>query len=251
MEEGSLTNERIPVTLIQIYLDKGHHLYGQLLHFVAYGRIPPKNGTHVIGTIRDNRKNFPTNLKSLNLYKGAAAFYEHDDLLIAKYRARKDKSTGKLMIVHVLCTAHTPAMGNTSKKDKEGNILQKPTCIIAYNHNTCRVDLMDQQLDGIEVLRNSCKWYKKLFLRIVMQCALSLHMLYNLKGGKDVFLYHLLDVCTHLFFIVPRLEMRRPAIDNIARLKGRNCWPRKREVSEDWKDAKSKVKICNTRGKKT
>ena len=45
-------------------------------------------------------------------------------------------------------------MGNTSMKDKEGNIVQKLTCIIAYNHNIGRVDMMHQQLDGIVVLRN-------------------------------------------------------------------------------------------------
>ena len=94
-------------------------------------------------------------MKSLNLDKGPAAFYEHDGLVIAKYRARKDKFTGKPKIVHVLSTAHTPAICNTCKKDKDGNIVQKLTCLIAYNHNMGGVDMMDQQLDGREVLRTS------------------------------------------------------------------------------------------------
>ena len=67
-------------------------------------------------------------------------------------------------------------------------------------------------------------------------------------------LYYLLDACTHLFFNAPGLEMRRPAIDNIARLTGRNHWPGMGKVSEDWKDAKSKVmmcSVCNAKGKKT
>ena len=113
---------------------------------------------------------------------------------------------------------------------------------------------MDQQLEGIDVLRKSYKWYKKLFLRLIMQCALSSHKLYKLKGGKDAFLYYLLDVCTHLFCSAPRLELRRPAIDNIARLTGRNHWPGKRETPAEWKDVKSKVKmcrVCNAKGKKT
>ena len=59
-------------------------------------------------------------------------------------------------------------MGNTSKRDKEGNIVLKPACIIAYNHNMGGVDIMDQQIDGKEVLQKSYKWYKKLFLRLVM-----------------------------------------------------------------------------------
>ena len=71
-------------------------------------------------------------------------------------------------------------MGITSKKDKDGYPVHKPTNIKAYNHNMGRVDLMDQQLDGVDVLRNSYKWYEKLFLRLVMQCSLSAHMSYRL-----------------------------------------------------------------------
>ena len=69
--------------------------------------------------------------------------------------------------------------------------------------------MMDQQLDDIDVLRKSYKWYKKLFLRLVMQCSLSAHKLYKLQGGKDDFLHFLLDVCTHLFVNAPRLERPR------------------------------------------
>ena len=60
-------------------------------------------------------------------------------------------------------------MGHTNKRDKDGNVIQKPTCIDAYTHSMGGVDLMDQQLDGINVLRKSYKWYKKLFLRLVTQ----------------------------------------------------------------------------------
>ena len=87
-----------------------------------------------------------------------------------------------------------------------------------------------------------------------MQCALSSHKLYKLKAGKNAFLYYLLDVYTHLFCSTPRLELRRPAIDNIARLTGRNHWPGKRETPAEWKDVNSEVKmcrVCNAKGKKT
>ena len=66
--------------------------------------------------------------------------------------------------------------------------------------------MMDQQLDAIDVLRKSYKWYKKLFLRLVIQCSLSAHKSYKLQGGTDDFLHFLLDVCTHLFINASRLE---------------------------------------------
>ena len=92
--------------------------------------------------------------------------------------------------------------------------------------------MMDQQLDVIDVLRKSYKWYKKLFLRLVMQHSLSAYKLYKLQGGKDDFLHFLLDVCTHLFINAPRLErpMKITTVDSIARLTGRNHWPAKEKL---------------------
>ena len=125
-------------------------------------------------------------------------------MVMAKYRAKKDRSNGKPKEVYVLSTTHAPAMGHTNKKDKDGKIITKPTCIISYNHNMGGVDMMDQQLDAIDVLRKSYKWYKKLFLGQVMQCTLSAHKVYQLQGGKDDFLHFLLDVCTRLLINAPR-----------------------------------------------
>ena len=143
---------------------------------------------------------------TIKLQRGEASFYQHNGLVVIKYRAMKDRAAGKPKEVYVLSTAHAPAMGHTNKRDKDGNFLQKPTCINAYNHSMGGVDLMDQQLDGIHVLRNSYKWYKKLFLRLVMQCASSAHTLHRFNGGKDAFLYFLLDVYTQLLLNAPRLE---------------------------------------------
>ena len=129
---------------------------------------------------RENRKQFPVQLKELNLEKGEAAHYQHEGILVTKYRAHKDKATGKPQIVYVLSTAHSVAIGNTSKRDTDGHVVHKPMIIIAYNHNMGGVDIMDQQLDAYEVLRKSYKWYKKLFLRLVMQCSLAAHKLHKM-----------------------------------------------------------------------
>ena len=165
---------------------------------------------------------------------------------MAKYRTKEDRSNGKPKDVYVLSTAHAPTMGHTNKGGKDGNIITKPTCIISYNQNMGGVDMMDQQLYAIDFLRKSYKWYKKLFLRLVMQFSLSAHKLYKLQGDKDDFLFFLFDVCTHLLIKAPRLErpMKRTAVDSIARLTGRNHWPAKRETPAEWKDAKFRVKKC-------
>ena len=83
-------------------------------------------------------------MKALRLEKGDAAFYQHEDVVVAKYRAKKNRMNGKPKELYVLSTAHAPAMGHTNKRDKDGNTITKPTCIISYNQNMGGVDMMDQ-----------------------------------------------------------------------------------------------------------
>ena len=101
--------------------------------------------------------------------------------------------------------------------------------------------LVDQQLT------KSYKWYKKLFLRLVMQCTLAAHTLYKKQGGKDDFLFFLSSRCMHnTFQKAPRFKRNpsRVAIYNIARLTRSNHWPVKRETPEEWKAMKSTTKRC-------
>ena len=171
MEDGMMT-EKIPVTLMQKYIRKGHHLFiDNYYTSLPLAQYFLQNDTHVTGTIRENRKQFLGELKRIALNKGESAYYQHDDIVVIKYRSLKDSLSGKPKILHVLSTAHKAAQGNTNKRDRDGNIIRKPTCIIDYNHNMGGVDMVDQQLDAIDVLRKSYKWYKKLFLRLMMQCV--------------------------------------------------------------------------------
>ena len=82
---------------------------------------------------------------------------------IVKYRAKRDSARGQPKVVYVLSTSHGAAMKNTNRVDTDGNVIQKQTSIIDYNHNMGGVDLVDQQLDSLDVLRKSYKWYKSYF----------------------------------------------------------------------------------------
>ena len=75
-----------------------------------------------------------------------------------------------------------------------------------------------------------------------MQCALAAHKLNVKQGRNGGFIFILQDVYTRLLQYTSILE-RNPssiAINNIARLTGRNHWPVKRETPEEWKAMKSK-----------
>ena len=58
--------------------------------------------------------------------------------------------------------------------------------------------MLDQQLNGIEVLRKSYKWYKEPFLRLLMQCVLASNKLFRKQVGKDECLIYTQDLCTLL-----------------------------------------------------
>ena len=63
MENGSLITERITVTLMQKYINKGHHLFTDNYYIsVCLATYFLQNGTHITGTIRDTRKHFPIKL---------------------------------------------------------------------------------------------------------------------------------------------------------------------------------------------
>ena len=64
-------------------------------------------------------------------------------------------------------------MKNTSKTDHDGNIIQKPDAIIYYNKNMGGVDKIDQQLDSINIIRKSFKWYHKVSFRLFSVAMLS------------------------------------------------------------------------------
>ena len=72
-------------------------------------------GPEFTGNIRENRKHFLTVLKGIQLNKEESAYFQHEDLVILKFRSHKNSSSGKPKIVHLLTTAHKPALGNTTK----------------------------------------------------------------------------------------------------------------------------------------
>ena len=146
LENCPLITEKIPATVMEKYLNKGHHVFiDKYYTSLSLAEYLIQNWTYVTGTIREHRKHFLVKMKTLRLEKGDAAFYQHEDVVVAKYRAKKDRSNGKPKEVYVLSTANAPAMKHTNKRDIDGNIITKPICIISYNHNMGGVDMMDQQ----------------------------------------------------------------------------------------------------------
>ena len=103
LESCPLITERIPATIMQKYLNKGHHLFiDKYYTSLSLADYLMQNGTYVTGTIREHKKHFPVEMKALRLEKGDAAFYLQENMVVTKYRAKKDRSNGKPKKVNVL-----------------------------------------------------------------------------------------------------------------------------------------------------
>ena len=253
--ENWLITERIPLTLINPYLNKGPTLVIDNMYTtprLAYYLL--QKSTKVVGTVRPKRKNFAKDFtRGKDIPKGAAEFKHSHNVLAMKYRAAKDKSQGKPTIVHVLSTKHAANMKDTPRQNFEGNV-QKPEAIIYYNHKMGGIDTIDQQLHSIQIQRKSYKWYHKIFFRMFMMALLSAHKLYKTRRGKLDFVQFVHEVVTGLVSNAPHL---RPAPnrqnDNLVRLTGRH-FPTQVPYEGQAKNKKNCVKkcrVCSARGTKS
>ena len=162
------STERIPAVLMNPFLNKGHILFTDNYYTSpTLGLYFLQNGTHLVGTVRNNQHFFPKDLVKVELEKGTAAFYNSDHMVACKFRALQDKSGNNQKVVYMLSTCHNPIIVDTGKKaHPSGDPVLKPAIISLYNR-------VDQQLHGIQALRKSYKWYKKLAFHIILQCTLN------------------------------------------------------------------------------
>ena len=250
------TTERIPVSLMGPFLNKGHILYTDNYYTSpSLATFLLENETHLCGTIRTNRRFYSKDIANENLEKGSAAFYtaDNDDRIIAcKYCSIKDKAGNVPKVVYMLSTCHSSAMVETGKSDREGNPIIKPVIVSSYNTHMGGVDRVDQQLHNIQSLRKSYKWYKKLALRLVMQVSLNAHKVYQLHTGMFPITYMGFLHNTIALLLTMTLTIM-PGIGNDDTIERLKHFPsvRQQEVGASSPRPHKKCRVCSARGIKT
>ena len=167
-------------------------------------------------------------------------------MLAIKYRANKDKAGGQPKVVFMLSTCHQPDM---ELVNPDSNVL-KPTAVKSYNQHMGGADRVDQQLHGLQVLRKSYKWYKKLAFRLVLQVILNAHKIFTKETGSNIpFVHFVLDVIT-----TPDQPQnhRIPQGEDFFRLTGRHFPKLKQPTVGASNQHPSKVcKVCYAKGLRT
>ena len=142
-----------------------------------------ERGSHLVGTVRTNRRGYPmqlkTDLKNFEKHaeRGETRYVREGNILVQQWKDRRVVSMLSTMHrgdSHVMVTRHTKVNG----QHVELNIRQ-PTCVRDYNKNMGGVDTFDQRAAAYRTLRRTNKYWKSNFLDIIDIVAVNSFLLFQ------------------------------------------------------------------------
>ena len=142
-----------------------------------------KNKTHLVGTLRSNRKGLPATVCDASLKKGEIVARENDvGMVVMKWKDKRD--------VLMLSTRHDDTMTSTGKKNRNGESVVKPDAVLFYNSTKQGIDLSDQLSSYHTSVRKSIRWYHKLAEELLLgTCIVNALIMHNqqlVMHGKRV-----------------------------------------------------------------
>lgn len=162
--------------LVDRYYGRNHILYTDNFYTApALAKFLLSQKTHMVGTVKRKRKNYPH--YHGRLAKGVVEKKMDTDQSMLAFRWMDNRE------VLFLSTVHEGRMVDTGKKDRHQQTIQKPDAIIDYNVNMRMIDKKDMMVGGVECLRKSVKWYKKLFFHLIDVTMLNAYHLWCVKTG--------------------------------------------------------------------
>lgn len=200
--KNSLSEDNVTVigAAEKVCRDLGHNLYneGRVLvvdnFYTSYelARFCLDHQTHLVGTVRANKKKFPVEVLRAKLKRGQiVAKEDQHGIVLLTWRDARD--------VRMLSTMHAPDMITKEEFDcarssdspidsnstcensndegdanllqsnsTDGRIKKKPRVIHYYNKGKCGIDLSDQMSSYATSLRKGIKWYRKLATEMLL-----------------------------------------------------------------------------------
>lgn len=158
---------------------------GRVLYMDNYYNSPTlalmlhKRETHVVGTLRMNRKGLPKDLTKQKLKRGDLVFRTCPPITVFVWHDKRD--------VNFITTLHDASMATVpGKVDRlTGRPVEKPAAVIEYNRYMGAVDTSDQMVLLNSSVRKTLKWTKKLFFHLLDLAATNAYVLYA-KNTKQI-----------------------------------------------------------------
>lgn len=183
--KGTVDNEKghayaVVKELMEPYLDKGHTLYmDNFYNSVALCEYLNKHKTHVVGTLRTNRKGNPINVCKKKLKKGECAWKRKGTITIAKWKDKRD--------VLMISTKHRLRL--IEVRNRRGRNISKPNIIEDYNQHMSGVDRCDQMTSYYKTPRKTIRWYMKVFLHLLDVAVWNSCWVYNQINSRNKISY--------------------------------------------------------------
>lgn len=162
---------KVVLEMAEDYLDMGRTVYTDNW-YSSYNLATEllNRKTHLVGTLRSNRKNNPKEVIQKKLKKGDYIAKQcNRGVTVLKWKDKRD--------VLVISTKHKASM--VSFINNYGKEIQKPNIILDYNKGKSLVDVCDLRNSYHNPLRRTLKWYKKIAFELLLNTsvlnALSLY----------------------------------------------------------------------------
>lgn len=131
------------------------------------------NKTYCLGTIRKTRIGIPYCLKEENLEDGKWKILFNNELMIMKYRDKKD--------IYLISTIH---YCNEITTQYRGSERVKPELVVKYNSQMGGVDLCDAFISSYTCTKKRMnKFYHKQFRSLIDKSCLNSYIIYKKLGG--------------------------------------------------------------------
>lgn len=179
LDSPETTPTNVVLNLARNYFGKGHTMFVDNWYTsLDLAEKLVQQDTHLVGTLRKNRRNLPKDVMTMNLKPGEFSAKENKNgITVMKWKDKRD--------VCLLSTKHS--IGFTKKKNKRGIETTKPKIVIDYNKAKAAVDLSDQMSAYSSPLRKTLKWYKKLGIELLLNTAVvNARVLYQSTTKKKI-----------------------------------------------------------------
>ena len=185
VDRGRSFGEQIVEQLMTNYLNKGHILYLDNFYTapkLAYSMMVSQTG--VIGTVKENRKDFPVNLKKSKKRmkkQDPPAFMSSGNMVCVTWHDSKRVSLISTVDTNNTCDKRVRAKGEPTGY----RLVEKPVIAERYNNYMGGVDHFNQLSMSYRYPYRNYKWYMAVFNFIVETALVNGYTLYTLYSKSS------------------------------------------------------------------
>ena len=160
---SGLSSSNVVLDLMRGLLGEGRILYTDNYYTsVSLATDLLKQNTHLVGTLRGNRKLNPKEVINKKLKRKEVVAQESGTgIIVLKWKDKRD--------VTMLTTIHGATKRTVCSRGKD---IEKPEVVWDYNKSKAFIDLSDQLKSYSHCLRRGTKWYRKLAVELLLGTAL-------------------------------------------------------------------------------